>query len=634
VKDGKLQFLSVSSVEKFVGEYGCPVAWGYQYIEGIREPSTAAKEKGNASHENLQHFMSTGEDMLGNIERAGKHLVYPALDEASGPGPGAGLIVENESLGDISVAGVPFYVRLDLANVRDYWINNEGEQRPQDSFEVNDWKTTGSIEKKAKTGRELLLTVQMPIYGHWALKGGGGLLPRGYGDVRLSHTYFSTGKAGSLKSSVLASRQEIDDRVGAIAETVERMKLAAGAAKASDLEPRKETCRKTAKGCFYLNVCPHGRDESESSFFASLFDNDSEEDAMSGFDAASFLSGLKNGNGPAAPAPAAQPAPAPPAAPVAAPAAQPAPAAPAGPWVALGLTQEAYEAMVKQAVAAKLAELQASASGAPALAGPAAVAAGAQPNAGLAGNGPAGATTVTDPAALLATPSQPAAAPVLPIVPPDAPASGVTAPKAEAIPAEQLAGMAPEIQAAHAAVVPQAAQAPVPAAATAVTVTVVSNQIDPAVQITPNDPAQPTVVQNAAVSVAPPASPPAEAPKKRGRPPKAKPAGETSSASAADGIYLFVDCVPHGFDATSLDEYIDTACADIAGAVPGCVDIRCAPEGSPLAFGKWKGFLAGYVRKAPPAPGAYTVFVDGSEIRQVVVEALRSIAVGGAKGVR
>lgn len=540
ILDGRLQFLSVTSVEKFdtsVSPYACERAWGYSYIDGIKEERTEAKDIGVQTHDQIDHFLNTGEDALGPVARAGRHLVYE---------PGPGLLVEHESLGELVLAGVPFYVRLDLANSRDYWLDNDGERRPmEDCVEVNDWKTTGDVVKNAKTAAELLnRTVQMPVYGAWAMG------KFGTGSVRLSHTYFGTRRREALKSSLLVSRAQVEDRVAQVERVVERMKSAAGALRAVDLEPNYSACHASYRGCAYLGICPKSTQAADA-YVRSLL---SEEDGEMSSDLEKLL-------GMSLTATAAKPAPVPTVGMVV-----PAPAA--VPAEAKTYTKEELEEAI-----ARLQGTTAPMAGTPTLVGQAAKVAvpDLPPGAGLAGSGPLAATT-------------------LGIVPPDVPAPQKVA---EPIPAERLATMPPPIKVAHDRVFPETpAETPAPA---------------------PVDPVPPK--------------------RGRGRPPKA------ASAPADSGVIitatdLYVDCVVEGVESRSLDAYVQELCDELVAKHPGVQDIRSATGEHPLSFGKWKGVLAAFVRVRPPEPGAYYVHVEGSEVRQVVVEALKPSCRVYVRGVR
>ncbi len=177
------------------------------------------------------------------------------------------------------------------------------------------------------------------------------------------------------------------------------------------------------------------------------------------------------------------------------------------------------------------------------------------------------------------------------VLPPDAPKAGESGPIAEPIPPAELATMSPAIQEAHAEVMARQASAPEG--------------------------------------------------KKRGRPKKTTHttapeaveaiAPDTTAPSAPAGIHLFVDVTVDGIPTTSLDPLITTLCDALCERF-SVSDIRCG-DGD-LGFGKWKGALAALVRANPPPPGAYSLsYVRESEIKQVVLEALRPACATVVRGV-
>nr|WP_216669112.1 PD-(D/E)XK nuclease family protein [Corallococcus exiguus] len=104
---------------------------------------------------------------------------------------------------------------------------------------------------------------------------------------------------------------------------------------------------------------------------------------------------------------------------------------------------------------------------------------------------------------------------------------------------------------------------------------------------------------------------------------------------AEDSLSLYVDCVPN-CPAEPLAGYLGRMVAKIEQEC-GVVDIRVAPNDSPLAYGKWKGVLAATIRAEPPEPGTYAALgVAGSELMQVAVEALEPLCGTGhfVRGVR
>lgn len=564
VQDGRLRFLSVSAIEKFAT---CERWWGFRYVDGIKEPESKALETGNKVHAEIEHYLKTGEDVLGPIARAGKHLIYP---------PGGELLVEHESLGELVVCGVPLYMKLDVENSRGYYLDAEGRDRPLDgAVEVNDWKTTSDM-KWAKTGRELLGTVQMPVYGKWALERPRAL-PRRTDVVRLSHTYFGTRRREAGKATVLAKASEIGERWGQVEQVVERMIQAADVATGAELQPNWDACGR----CPHRDRCPQDAAQALAHIFTA--EDSAEGEEVMTFDPTAFLNQVKNAQ------PAQQAAPPP--TPQPAPAAAPQPPAPS-----------------RAAIEAQLAVLQAqlAATQPP----PAPPAAAPQPNVYLTGPQAQqyGQATGQDVPPGAGVQTSHAAAVAAGVLPGDAPPSGATGPVAKPLAPEAVLAMPPPIQAAHAALFPPAGAPPIapPPAAVAPL---------PA-PVAPLPQAAPPPAEQAA----------AEKPKRARR-------AKVSAAGAAAGLSLYVDCVSEGVDAEPLDDYVQELCDQLCAQFKA-VDIRCPGDDTPLAFGKWKGVLAGFVRARPPKAGSYYVMVEGSEIKQVVVEALRPICGVYVRGVR
>lgn len=132
----------------------------------------------------------------------------------------------------------------------------------------------------------------------------------------------------------------------------------------------------------------------------------------------------------------------------------------------------------------------------------------------------------------------------------------------------------------------------------------------------------------AAVNPPDAAPPDATPPEKKGRGKKQqpkKPEGLESMVALREysNLEIYADVVGQCVQgAHLLDAYIRSKCEELAAA-EGAADIRCAPDGSALAFGKWKGALAALVKENPPAPALYVTYgVRESEVKQVVLEAL------------
>lgn len=98
--------------------------------------------------------------------------------------------------------------------------------------------------------------------------------------------------------------------------------------------------------------------------------------------------------------------------------------------------------------------------------------------------------------------------------------------------------------------------------------------------------------------------------------------------------FLFVDCAVEGMPTFPLEPYIAAKCAEIAKAYDA-VDIRCGSNESPLGYNRWRGVLAACVRDDLPPSGSYTLMgVGESEIKAIVVEALRPYCAALVRGVR
>lgn len=177
--------------------------------------------------------------------------------------------------------------------------------------------------------------------------------------------------------------------------------------------------------------------------------------------------------------------------------------------------------------------------------------------------------------------------------------------------------------------------------------------------------------QGGASSPQPPADPPAEKPKKAGRPrtrsewaklkkaelvaeldrrdeegdfdpdradvkdeiTRLKAENESLRAAArvvategAAPVEVWIDCLPVGQSTESFDRYA-SALVDSIAARAGVPHILAAGEKSPLAFGKWEGFLVAAVRENPPPPGRYHfLHVKGDRVREVIASALQHVA--------
>lgn len=211
------------------------------------------------------------------------------------------------------------------------------------------------------------------------------------------------------------------------------------------------------------------------------------------------------------------------------------------------------------------------------------------------------------------TPTAPAPVAPTPIAPPDAPASN---PAIAALPVEGLDNAKAKELAAATTEIPGLAEtvATIPSAAAPTTP-------DPMLAA------------------------PIEPPKKRGRPPgtprKEKTVTTTETAGQVSvtksehtieenqpdtSISMFADVVGLEGDVQSLAKYLADLQEFLLGSysdVAKSGDIRFASGA--LDYGKWRGAVAGLVRKTPPPPGTYLIDTRGNEIAELVFVSLREV---------
>lgn len=237
VVDGVIRRLSVSQVESFDGDstFGCERKWWFNKVKHLPIPPMPGQELGTEVHSQIEHYLRTGEDVLGRIARPGKeHIPTDATQPKHN--------VEREI--KFQIAGVPFVGYIDLLYFREAF-GPMGQQPDPDSFEIFDWKTSSNVSKYAKTPEQLRKSVQMMSYAHWLF----GYTKGDVVDVKLSHVYFQTqGAPRSEKVSVTVDQTEVDDFLTTVEETVTRMKVVA-----AEVDVRKIPAKADQTFC---NRCP------------------------------------------------------------------------------------------------------------------------------------------------------------------------------------------------------------------------------------------------------------------------------------------------------------------------------------------------------------------------------------------
>jgi hypothetical protein len=276
---GQIRYLSVTQFEQFDRdtEGGCKRKFWFRRVARIPEPQRKPQKLGEQVHSQIEHYLKTGQDVLGEVARAGKRFL---------PRPGSDLLVEHEFSGfedgraatdatygpvrgrivsALQAGGIPVIGYIDLMHARGEWVDDAGASHTEpQTAEVLDHKTskqiadvvdddTGIVFKKgwAKSAEQLACTWQMSGYGVVALARWPGLV-----GVRLSHGYYQTqGPRAASKRSVLVSVEDVVSRWRRSDQVVEEMRAVARVTKVEDVEPNLDACSAYG-GCAYRSQCP------------------------------------------------------------------------------------------------------------------------------------------------------------------------------------------------------------------------------------------------------------------------------------------------------------------------------------------------------------------------------------------
>lgn len=270
---GQLRYVSPSQVDRFDPKVfgGCERKWWFRYVAREKEEEKQAQKTGTIVHSQIEHYLKTGQDVLGDVARAGKRFIPAPLTERPGIEVELGFGEVRELLpagiygpldSPVRAAGVPFVLRIDLFNERGEWIDDDGVVRLEpDTLEIADWKTSSQARDKvegdrvvrksfAKRGADLL-TWPMVIYG----KAGLVLRPH-FKRVRLSHGYFQTkGPRDAVKHSHAVPAEEIETRFERAHDIVRRMIQVASEDNIEAVQANYDSCTAYG-GCSYRAKCP------------------------------------------------------------------------------------------------------------------------------------------------------------------------------------------------------------------------------------------------------------------------------------------------------------------------------------------------------------------------------------------
>lgn len=299
--DGVLQYESPSGIDTADtrNDGGCLRKWFYRYVMHIREPSTAAQEIGTKGHGEIEHYLKTGEDVLGPIARRGMHMIPepgpdlliewalaspppgtdmrprcttcktpPATESAVGCAMCGGEVAPplvDPKRSHLWIDGIPIIGYLDLAHGRG---TNKGtteivESRdPDGTIEVLDWKFSRDPAKWGKTEEQIARATPMLSYG----RGLATACANTPTHVRLSHGYISTEKRDAFKRSKRLPLAIIDERLEAVVPVMRAIKDAARETDASRVPGNTRACG-AFKGCIHLPYCSAGQRGSLEAIF-------------------------------------------------------------------------------------------------------------------------------------------------------------------------------------------------------------------------------------------------------------------------------------------------------------------------------------------------------------------------------
>ncbi len=275
VQDGEARYTSASSLTLAdPNSYGgCLRAWWYDKVGKVAQIETAAMHRGTHQlHKPIEDYYQTGRRAFGPLASA----LTPWM-----PSPGPDLLVEWEisrpfgkpdhPLDDVSqaplkLAGLPVVGKMDITHARGWYHDAEGvlKEDPPNTIEHLDWKST-SAREYAKSPDQLRKAVQMITYGAWGLT----WAPETE-QTRLSHGYSLTkGTAQGWKATVLVPRDEIERGAAHITGIAQTIQQAARMTSAEQVDANTRSCDAYGRGCPHKRsgLCSAGNHNSLANTF-------------------------------------------------------------------------------------------------------------------------------------------------------------------------------------------------------------------------------------------------------------------------------------------------------------------------------------------------------------------------------
>ncbi len=630
VVDGKVRFLAPTTIEKADASHGgCLRKWFFRFVMGWKEGEEKRwSELGKKCHGEMEHYLTTGEEVLGRITVAAKKYA-PAPD----PKQQRLLIEFDIGLGDLDrvalrAAGIPIVGYTDVVDAVGPFINESGDgyfDDPKGTKEALDWKF-GTAKKGAerdfsKSGIQLIDDTQMVTCGEWVAT----VFPS-TDHLRLSHVYTNTqGRPVASKATILVPRERLARSWEYVVSVVRTIKDVA-TERDHERVPGNTLACESYGGCPYADRCSARKKHSFDSLFSdegeigllALIGQDKGEIAMSG-----VLDGLNLG---ALGVPQVT-------------------ASPAGVAATLSLGHDVSAQLASlanppvpafvpkqptQAFINAIGIINSKGYGLPPLGGDAAqmmgtlnkhnpIPAGYElPGFGKIG----GVARIDDPDRIIGLSNEFAPLPVNP-KPDPRPVVYGNSPAPAPAPLGILAGNTPASNPALAAVPVEGFTVPGAGVTAGVQIPGLIASV-PAAQAAP--------ILAASAPAAPPANaiPPGEKPKRKYTR-RNKPEDVKESASG-DERWLFVNSFSN-IETIDLQATINGWTTGMA-AKAGLDDIRVAPKDHVFAFGGWRGALTAVARAMAPnlPPGAYFIDLRGSELNDAVFEGLRAARMRNTDG--
>lgn len=261
--DGEIQYLSPSGMSKYDHDQmgGCALKGWLHYVKGLKEPFTNANKTGTIVHKEFQTHLETGEMCLGPIALTAKQFIPKRRKHLE--------IEHRMHKGLLTAGGINTVGEIDVLDLG--WqgeiltVNEDGDEVTEYStVEVLDWKSTSNVQAHSKAADELMGTIQMPLYGAYALARD----PEAE-FVRLSHVYMQTrGNPDPRKNTVRVSRRDIESRwveIESISRTIQGYVAETDHTK---IPQNRNSCMSWNKRCMHSDTfCAKGVPQSIDDIF-------------------------------------------------------------------------------------------------------------------------------------------------------------------------------------------------------------------------------------------------------------------------------------------------------------------------------------------------------------------------------